>query len=115
MHGPKRGFTTPHTCATVDSMARNQPSERDRKAREKLQGKVSGFQVTFDDNIYLSIGLEGKCDIYNSFDPNEPYDIHLEPPSNDHPPLVEIKQKGKSSVYTMDFYFTNKLPSNIAV
>ena len=53
--------------------------------------------------------------IYNSFDPNEPYDIHLEPPSNDQPPLVEIKQKGKPSVYTIDFYFTNNLPSNIVV
>ena len=30
-------------------------------------------------------------------------------------PLVEIKQEGKASVYTTDFYFTNKLPSNIAV
>ena len=115
MPGPKGGFTTLHTCATVDSTARNQPSERDRKAREKLQGKVSDFQVTLDDNIYLSIGLETKCDIYNSFDPSEPYDIHLEPPSHDQPPLVEIKQKGKPSVYTTDFYFTNKLPSNIAV
>ena len=63
----------------------------------------------------LSIRLEAKCDIYNSFDPNEPYNIHLEPSSHDHPPLVEIKQKGKPSVYTTDFYFTNKLPSNIAV
>ena len=115
MPGPKRGFTTPHTCATVDSMARNQPSERDRKAHEKLQGKVSDFQVTLDDNIHLSIGLKAKRDIYNSFDPNEPYDIHLEPPSHDHPPLVEIKQKGKPSVYTTDFYFINKLPSNIVV
>ena len=115
MPGPKRGFTTPHTCATVDSMARNQPLERDRKAREKLQEKVPDFQVMFDDNIYLSIELEAKWDIYNSFDPNEPYDIHLEPLSHDHPPLVKIKQKGKPSVYTMDFYFTNKLPSNIAV
>ena len=115
MLGPKRGFTTPHTCATVDSMARNQPSERDRKACEKLQEKVSDFQVTFDDDVYLRIGLEAKCDIYNSFDPNETYDIHLELPSNDHPPLVEIKQKGKPLVYTMDFYFTNKLPSNITV
>ena len=115
MPGPKRGFTTPHTCAKVDSMARNQPSERDRKADEKLQEKVSGFQVTFDDNVYLSIGLEANCDIYNSFDPNEPYDIHLEPPSNDHPPLVKIKQKGKPWVYTTDFYFTNKLPSNIMI
>ena len=73
MPGPKRGFTTPHTCATVDSTARNQPSERDRKAHEKLQEKVSDFQVTFNDIVYLSIGLEAKCDIENSFDPNEPY------------------------------------------
>ena len=63
----------------------------------------------------MSIGLEAKRDIYNSFDPNKPYDIHLEPPSNDQPPLVEIKQKGKPLVYTTDFYFTNKLPSNITV
>ena len=89
--------------------------ERDRKAHEKLQEKVSDFQVTFDDNVYLNMGLVAKHDIYNSFDPNEPYNIHLEPPSHDHPALVEIKQKGKPSVYTMDFYFTHKLPSNIAV
>ena len=60
MPGPKRGFTTPHKCATVDPLARNHPSDRDRKAREKLQEKVSDFQVTFSDNIYLSIGLEAK-------------------------------------------------------
>ena len=77
MPGPKRGFTTPHTCATVDLTAQNQPSERDRKAHKKLQEKVSDFQVSFDDNVYLSIGLEANCDIYNSFDPNETYDIHL--------------------------------------
>ena len=80
-----------------------------------MQEKVSDFQVTFNDNVYLSIGLEAKCDIYNSFDPNEPYNIHLEPPSHDHPPLVKIKQKGKPLVYTTDFYLTNKLPSNIVV
>ena len=39
----------------------------------------------------------------------------LTPPSTECPPLVEIKQEGKASVYTTDFYFTNKLPSNIAV
>ena len=115
MPGPKRGFTTPHACATVDSLARNQPSERDRKVREKLQEKVSDFQVTFDDKVYLSLGLEAKWDIYNTFNPNEPFYIHLEPPSTEQPPLVKIKQKGKPSVYTTDFYFTNKLPSNVAV
>ena len=60
MPGPKRGFTTHHKCATVDSLARNQPFERDRQAREKLQEKVSDFQVTFDDNVYLSLGLAAK-------------------------------------------------------
>ena len=60
MPGPKRGFTTPHKCVTVDSLARNHPSDSGRKAREKLQEKVSDFQVTFNDNIYLSIGLEAK-------------------------------------------------------
>ena len=108
MPGPKRGFTTPHTCATVDSMAQNQPSERDRKTCKKVQEKVSDFQVTFDDNIYLSIGIEAKCDIYNSFDPNEPYDIHMEPPSHNHPPLVKIKQKG-SHRYILQ---TSTLPIN---
>ena len=112
MPGPKRGFTTSHTCAIVDSTARNQSSERDRKACEKLQGKVSDFQVTFDDNIYLSIGLEANHDICNTFDPNEPYNIHLEPPSHDHPPLVEIKQKGKPLVYTLPINYLLILQSD---
>ena len=115
MPGPKRGFTTPHRCATVDSSRRNQPSDRDRKARQKLQEKESDSQVTFDNKVYLSLGLEAKQDIYNTFDPNEPFDIHLEPPSTEQPPLVKIKQKGKPSVYTTDFYFTDKSLSNIVV
>ena len=55
MPGPKRGYTTPHRCATVDSSRRNQPSDRDRQARQKLQEKASDFQVRLDDNIYLSL------------------------------------------------------------
>ena len=76
---------------------------------------MSDFQVTFDDCVYLSLGPEAKRDIYNMFDPNKPFNIHLDPPSTEQPPLVEIKQEGKASVYTTDFYFTNKLSSNIAV
>ena len=65
--------------------------------------------------MYLSIKPEAKRDIYNTFDPDKPFNIHLDPPLTEWPPLVEIKQKGKASIYTTDFYFTNKLPSNIAV
>ena len=115
MPGPKRGYTTPHRCTTVDSSRRNQPSDRDRQARQKLQEKMSDFQVTFDNCVYLSLGPETKRDIYNTFDPDKPFNIHLDPPSTEWPPLVEIKQEGKASVYTTDFYFTNKLPSNITV
>ena len=48
-------------------------------------------------------------------DPDKPFNVHLDPPSTECPPLVEIKQEGKASIYTTDFYFTNKLPSNITV
>ena len=81
MPGPKRGYTTPHRCATVDSSRRNQPSDRDRQARQKLQEKASDFQVTYDDNIYLSLGPEAKRDIYNTFNPINPLTyiwIHLQ-------------------------------------
>ena len=115
MPGPKRGYTTAHRCITVDSSRRNQPSDRDRQARQKLQGKTSDFQVTFDDFVYLSLGPEAKWDIYNMLDPEKPFNIHLDQPSTEQLPLVEIKQEGKASVYTSDYYFTNKLPSNIAV
>ena len=80
-----------------------------------MQEKTSDFQVTFDDNVYLSLGPEARHYIYNTFYPDKPFNIHLDPPSTKQPPLVEIEQEGKASVYTTDFYFTNKLPSNIAV
>ena len=109
MPGPCKGYTTPHRCATVDDSKRNQPSDRDQQARHKLQEKTS------DDCVYLSIGPEAKRDIYNTFYPDKPISIHLDLPSTERPPLVEIKQEGKTSIYTTDFYFTNKLPSNIVV
>ena len=60
MPAPKRGYTTPQRCAIVDSSRRNQPSDRDRQARQKLQENTSDFQVTFDDNVYLIIGQQTK-------------------------------------------------------
>ena len=115
MSGPRKGYTIPHRCTTVNSSRRNQPSDRDRQARQKLQEKMSDFHVNFHDCVYLSIGPEAKRDIYNTFYPDKPFNVHLDPPSTECSPLVEIKQEGKASIYTTDFYFTNKLLSNIAV
>ena len=63
--------------------------------------------------MYLSIGPEAKKDIYNTFDPDKPISICLDPPSTERQPLLEMKQEGKTLIYTTDFYFTNNLPSNI--
>ena len=97
------------------SQKKNQPSDRDRQARCKLQEKVLGFHANFYDPIYLSIGPEVKRDMYNTFDPDRPISIHLDPPPTERQPLVEIKQEGKNLIYTTDFYFTNKSPPNIVV
>ena len=99
----------------VNASRRNQPSDRDRQARQKMQEKTLDFHVNFYNCVYLSIGPEAKRDMYNTFDPDKPFNIHLDLPSTEWPPLVEIKQEGKASIYTTDFYFTNKLPSNITV
>ena len=73
------------------------------------------FHANFYDCVYQSIGPKAKRDIYNTFNPDKPISINLDPPSTERPPLVEIKQEGKILIYTTDFYFTNKLPSNIVV
>ena len=73
------------------------------------------FHANFYGPVYLSIGPEAKRDIYNIFDPDKPISIHLDLPSTERPPLVEIKQEGKTSIYTTNFYFTNKSPSDIVV
>ena len=115
MPGPPKGYTTPHRCATVNDSKRNKPSDRDQQARCKVQEKTSDFHANFYDCVYLSIGPEVKRDVYYTFDPDKPISIHLAPPSTERPPLVKIKQEGKTSIYTTDFYFTNKSPSYIVV
>ena len=115
MPGPHKGYTTPHRCVTVNESKRNQPSDRDQQARHKVQEKALDFHANFYSPVYLSIGPEAKRDIYNIFDPDKPISIHLDLPSMERPPLVEIKQEGKTSIYTTNFYFTNKSPSNIVV
>ena len=103
MPGPRKGYTTPHRCATVDSLRRNQPSDRDRQARQTSQEKTSDFHVNFHNCVYLSIGLEAKRYKYNTFDPDKPFNVHPDPPSTERPPLVEIKQEGKASISPISY------------
>ena len=59
MPGPKKGYTTPHRCATVNSSKRNQPSDRNRQAKQKLQEKTSDLQVNISSRKYM-MNLETK-------------------------------------------------------
>ena len=60
MPGQRKGYTATHRCATVKGSKRNQPSNRDRKARHKLQEKALGFHTSFYGPAYRSIGPEVK-------------------------------------------------------
>ena len=45
-----------------------------------------------------------------TFDLNKPFDLHLDPPSSETPPLCRITQDGKSPIITTDFFLTNMEP-----
>ena len=60
MPGPCKEYNTPHRCVTVNDSKRNQPSDRGRQARHKLQEKTLDFHTNFYDCVYLSIGTEAK-------------------------------------------------------
>ena len=70
----------------------------------------------------MSVGLEAKLDMYSKFDLDKSFDIHLDPPSSENPPLCRITQEGRQPILTTYFYLTNveprpwvlpTLPSNI--
>ena len=48
--------------------------------------------------------------MYNNFDLDKLFDLHLDPPSSEDPPLCRIIQEGKNSILTTDFYLTNIEP-----
>ena len=43
-------------------------------------------------------------------DLDKPFDLHLDPPSSENPPLCRITQDGKYPIITTDFYLTNVEP-----
>ena len=48
--------------------------------------------------------------MYNNFDLDKPFDLHLDPPSSKNPPPCRIIQEGKDPILTTDFYLTNIEP-----
>ena len=45
--------------------------------------------------------------MFNTFDLDKPFDLHLDPSSSENPPLCRIIQEGKDPILTTYFYLTN--------
>ena len=60
--------------------------------------------------IFLSVGPDAKLDMFKNFGLVKLFDLHLDPPSAENPPLCRIIQEGKDLILTTDFYLTNVEP-----
>ena len=58
----------------------------------------------------MSVGPEAKLDMFNNFNLDKPFELQLDPPSSENPPLCRIIQEGKDPILTTDFYLTNVEP-----
>ena len=107
----KKGHTMPHICVPLNNPRRNVPSECDQNARYRLQQSASdSFHAEITGPVFLSVGPEAKLDMFNTFDMDKLFDIQLDPPSSENPPLCRIIQEGKDPILTTDFYLTNVEP-----
>ena len=105
------GHTTPHVCVPITNPRRNIPSECDQQARFRLQQSVlDSFHTEIQEPVFMSVGSEAKLDMFNNFDLDKPFDLHLDLPSAKNPPLCRIIQEGKDPILTTDFYLTNVEP-----
>ena len=60
--------------------------------------------------FFLGVGPEDKLDMFNNFDLDKPFDLHLDPHSAKNPPFCRIIQEGKDPILTTDFYLSNVEP-----
>ena len=106
----RKNYTTPHVCVPLNNPCHNIPSEHDQRARQRLQSTIHSFHTEFHGPIFISVGPEAKVDMCSNFDLDKPFNLEVDPPSTEDPPLCRITQEGKDPILTTDFYFTNVEP-----
>ena len=74
------------------------------------QSVLDSFHTEIQGPVFLSVGPEAKLDMFNNLDLDKPFDLHLDLPSSEDPPLCRIIQEGKDPILTTDFYLTNMEP-----
>ena len=87
----KKNYTTPHVSIPINNPKRNIPSEHNQNARDRLQqSALDSFLAEIYGPVFLSVGSETKLDMYNNFDLDKPFDLHLDPSSSEDPLLCRI-------------------------
>ena len=71
---------------------------------------MDSFHTEIQGPVFLRLGPEAKLDMFNNFDLDKPFDLHLDLPSAENPPLCRIIQEGKDPILTTDFYLINVEP-----
>ena len=71
---------------------------------------MDSFHTEIQGPVFLSVGPEAKLDMFNNFDLDKPFDLHLDLPSAENLPLCRIIQQSKDPSLTTDFYLTNMEP-----
>ena len=119
MPGPYKGFLTQCTTQQQHANPRHQPSDRDQRARDRLQNKVSAFQAKIKSPAYIALGATALQTVCQTFDPDFPVTLHLpmlttKTDTNTIPPLYVI-QEDRHCMPTSDYYFTSLQPELIII
>ena len=92
-----KGFTTLHVNVLVTNPKRNIHSQHDQNVRYRLQpSTLDSFHTEIQGPIFLSVGPEAKLDMYNNFDLNKLFGLHLDPSSAENPHSAESYRKVKT-------------------
>ena len=65
---------------------------------------TDSFHAKITGPVFLSLGPEAKLDMYNNFDLDKSFNLHLDPPSSENPPLCKIIQEGQNPILPTDFF-----------
>ena len=71
---------------------------------------LDSFHSEIQGPVFLSVGPDAKLDMLKTFDLDKSFDLHLDPPSSENPPLCRFTQDSKDPIITTNFYLTNTEP-----
>ena len=104
---PHKGASTQRHNQQVLAKPRNQPSERDQQAREKLKQKAN-----IKSRAYIQLGEEALQTVHKTFTPDIPVILHSLALADstigiNTPPTLYVIQEGINCMQTTDYFFTS--------